>query len=89
MQNIYARMQKNSIGEVVFNTAAKYGATNLNSIKDDADLDFVTLSNEDWRIPQIVPYKTKTMENFGSQIRKLIMGNIKPDAIMGVIQENN
>lgn len=80
MQSLYNRMIQSNIDEAVFESGAKYGATKLNSLESDELLKFIELSNHNWRVPQVVPYKTKTEENFGSQMRKLIMGNIEVTA---------
>lgn len=80
LQSLLDRMKDSEVDEFVFESGVKKGVQNKNTIdilntKDK--LGFITLSNKNWRIPQIVPYKSKTKENFGSQIRKLITGNLK------------
>ena len=79
LQKLHKRMSEdphNPIDEAVFTTASKFGTYNINNVSEDIPLKHVVMSNEDWRIPQVVPYKTKTTENFGSQMRKLITGNL-------------
>lgn len=82
MKEIGEKMSRDGIDELVFNTGSKYGAYNVNDVNAES-YDSVDLSNEDWRMPQVVPYKTKTMENFGTQIRKLIVGNVNSEAAYG------
>jgi predicted NAD-dependent protein-ADP-ribosyltransferase YbiA (DUF1768 family) len=80
LQNLHDRMKDSDVDEFVFESGIKAGVQNKNTIDVLATKDklgFITLSNKNWRIPQIVPYKSKTKENFGSQIRKLITGNLK------------
>ncbi len=76
MESIKVRMDNDKIGELVFKTGSKMGAYNINNLFESERFDYVELSNEDWRMPQVVPYKTKTAENMGTQLRKLIMGNL-------------
>ena len=76
MVKIYNKMQESNIDEVVFTSATKYGGYNINTIDQTAPFEFMEMSNKDWRMPQIVPYKQHYMENMGSQIRRNIVENI-------------
>ncbi|WP_428743113.1 hypothetical protein [Tenacibaculum sp.] len=82
MAETFNKMLDAGVDELVFTTGAKFGAYNVNKLSD-AKFKTVDLSNSDWRMPQVVPYKRKTMENFGTQIRKLIMGNLNKLANYG------
>ena len=80
LQNLHDRMVESEVDEFVFESGIKAGVQNKNTIDILATKDklgFITLSNKNWRIPQVVPYKSKVKENFGSQIRKLITSNLK------------
>lgn len=83
MQLLYNKMVDANVDEAVFVSGSKFSAYNINDLNSEDKLDIVQMSNRDWRVPQIVPYKTKTEENFGTQIRKLIMGNLDLKANYG------
>lgn len=78
MKALYDKMLASKIDEACFTTTAKIGAYNINSL-EDAEFKSVMFNNEDYRIPQVVPYKTKTEQNAGSQVEKQIVGNVDVD----------
>jgi len=79
LQDLYNKMIDSKTDELVFESGIKMGAYNLNQVSDPT-FSIVALNNENYRIPQEVPYKDKVEENYGSQIRKLIEGNLVDDA---------
>ncbi len=79
LKTLLDKMVASQVDEFVFESGVKVGIKNKNDnniLDNNSPLTFITLSNSNWRVPQVVPYKEKTKENFGSQIRKLITGNI-------------
>lgn len=76
----------NSADEVVMATSVKVGQYNISKTSADlATTPGITIQNDRYRIPMEVNYKTKTQDNFGSQMRKLIEGNFKSDIdVMGM-----
>ena len=78
LQEMYKKMLDSKVDELVFVSGSKMGAYNVNNA-EDAIYKTVTLNNNRYRIPQVVPYKSKVLENFGSQMRKLIESNLVED----------
>ena len=76
MEALYAKMLKDEVDELNFTSTAKIGAYNINKMEDET-LKKVTFHNEDYRIPQVVAYKSTIEQNAGSQIRKSITGNLE------------
>jgi hypothetical protein len=77
LKNLAERMERAKADEYVFETGIKVGIYNTNETDSEADLKTITLHNKHWRMPLVVPYKSKIEDNFGSQMRKLISNNLK------------
>lgn len=80
LRDLLDKMEKSGVDEYVFESGIKAGEYNKNAANSE-ELNYITLDNANWRIPQIVPYKDKIHENFGSQIRKLVIANIDDEAL--------
>jgi hypothetical protein len=79
LRRLLYKMTQSTVDEFVFESGIKAGLQRRNTLdvlEGGDDLQYITLDNKNWRIPQIVPYKTKSKENFGSQIRKLITSGV-------------
>jgi len=78
-------MEENGIDEAVFDSAVKAGEINSNNQEDflnNKDVKYITLSNSYWRWVQNVPEKHIDAHIlFGTQIRRLILENVKNDTI--------
>lgn len=75
LKAMHERMLRSKTDELVFDTGIKKGQRYTNSLEGEGDYMNIEILNEDYRIPQVVPYKEKASANFGSQIRKLITAN--------------
>ena len=53
---------EDGIDELVFQSGSKMGTYNVNSMESlgaELPLKTVTMSNYDWRMPQVIPYKER------------------------------
>lgn len=65
--------------EVVMESAVKAGIRGVTSLAKLREAGVIVLDNDGMRVPQVTPVTKKVESTFGSQIRKLIMGNHNSD----------
>jgi len=66
---------KHRADEVVMESAVKVGIREASTLSKLDEANSITLDNDALRVPQVTPSTSKTSTRFGSQPRKLIMGN--------------
>lgn len=79
MAAISRELRTGKADEVVLESAVKVGGNNAATIENLADTPSTTIHNDSYRFPQPSPSKEKTEDNFGSQMRNLIMSNYVPN----------
>lgn len=81
LDTLRKNMEERGVDELVYKSGNKLGTQGVSDAKRAKEWTITKMPNSSYRIPQVVPYKSKTESTFPSQAMKNIITNVNPETI--------